>query len=235
MLKRISLFSGLFITIFLLITPEWVTATPLTGCLKHKGNLYRVNPGTEPVKPCKGKDTQVTWGDGGGAQFVLKDNSGNPFGTVVTVGIDTQSMPFEGDLFVDPRRVLTRVNFLNGVGAMVPVAIRVFPTQIMFHHRVLYLTADCTGDGFMHQNLRGSGFGPAFAASAIVGEAGEAGERSLYVAVAEPPVERDFNSVSAGGVCIVFGGPLTRLSVPAEELDPDLHTTFPPNYTLDTP
>ena len=257
MSRQELIFGGLLSIFVFILIPAGVKADPITGCVKKfPKTFYKVQIGETPSGPCNFGDEALTWSQEGppgadgldgvdgepgppgeGSQFVLKDNNGNPVGTVVTVGIYTQSMPISGDLYVEPRRVLARVNFINGVGATVPVAISLFPTHIMFHHRVLYQSGNCTGDGFMHQNLRGSGFGPAFAATAIVGKNGPAGERSLYVAVEEVPVARDFNSASAYGNCIPFGITLSQPSVPAELLDPDLHSnlSFPPPYTLEIP
>ena len=172
-----------------------------------------------------------------GPKFIVKDTNGDEVGTIVTIFNDIRffvtgpGTPPQAD----KRSILTRVEFFIGVDESdtVSLGLTVDNASIQFQNRVLYQTVNCTEPVFMPEVLAEADFGPAFTPSAVVGINGPGGERSLYVAVAETAVTRTFNSGSVDGNCTTMNFPINRLSVPALLLDPDLHTTFPPGYTME--
>jgi len=263
-MKTRTLFLTLFTSISILLIAQGLAfADPppvITGCLqKSTGKIYNAQIATIPTLPCSLFDQEISWDQegpagadgvdgqdgeqgppgpaGGGSQFVLMDNDENPVGTVVTITDTVGSFVEDDQVFLSARRIVTtRVEYLNGVGATVPVAFRVGPNRLLNHNQVLFESGDCSGTGYMADILLNNvEMGPAITQSAVVGDTGPNGERRLYVPVAEPPQNRNFNSFSEV-VCNSFiNNPANILSVTAEEIDPDMYATFPRPYTLEAP
>ena len=57
--------------------------------------------------------------------------------------------------------------------------------------------------------------------------------RKLYVAERVPAVMRDFLSSFTRALENCNDDPQSALSIPVKVLDPDLHSTFPPPYSLE--
>ena len=87
-----------------------------------------------------------TGGGGGAPQFILRASNGNEVGTVVTISGDNTSaiFPFPDLLFVENKKILTRVEFPTG-GNSIPIGLRVEPAGIRFQHQLLFKEPNCGG------------------------------------------------------------------------------------------
>ena len=142
--------------------------------------------------------------------FTVLDSSDQEVGRVITTFSRSAHVLLE---ISSDRRVILQAN----------------ESGIVDLRNVFFETPDCSGTPWI---IKESGFQPASTPfSTLPTNLG----RSLYVATGSPPLEIQIQSTltslfGGAATCEPFGG--TRELLPAELVDPDLHSTFPPPYRL---
>jgi len=176
-------------------------------------------------------------GDSGspaGLPFILKDANGQQVGTITTSqrGVIPGTLPAVNSIIASTRVTISTPNGEKSI------LLRVTQNQILGPGRIFFSDPDCQGNAFI-QLVNNSNetilevFPPAFNNRYVIAKLGD--ERLLYFTTDETPVQTPFQSQAAkddaNNDCFTAGGsdPL----VPAFEGDPDLHTTFPPLFTLE--
>ena len=107
------------------------------------------------------------------------------------------------------------------------------PDGVRFQHTVLFDGVDCNGNAWLEAlHVLSEVFSPAFDAAAVVPDLQNENAPMLYTNSDDLPQDIFIVSGLSDSGC---GDAANRVIsvVPAELLDADLHTTFPPPYTLE--
>ena len=180
-------------------------------------------------------------GDSGvpaGPKFILKDNDSPPkqMGEIVTIQLFSGA--FSAGAF-SGRQVLTRIPFQDSNGNQRFIGLVVESKEIIYQELVpgvglWFETSDCTLQGYIEYSP-GRQFPTAFQAFSVVGELNQPDVRVLYIAISE--VIQEITAVSLLGPnsngCFTPTIPDQKQVIPVELIDSDLHTTFPPPFTLE--
>ncbi len=175
-------------------------------------------------------------GDSGspaGLPFILKDANGQQVGTITTIQKGVT------DFFGTPTGIIasTRVTISTPNGEK-GVLFKVTPNQILGNGHIFFSDPDCEGNAFVIIFNSGNSpksifevFPPAFNNKYVIATLGD--ERPLYFLTNATPVQTPFESQinPPDDDCFTAFG--SALVVPVVEGDPDLHTTFPPPFTLE--
>jgi hypothetical protein len=160
---------------------------------------------------------------GSDQSLVLRDNAGQVFGIVVDFAGGAVTVIEE---FIDPSS-----------GNLVSVSLQVFPDGVVASGELFFPNDDCSGVGWIRATSPSNGFPNIFQTSTVVGDGfGTGGDvRRLYAAPDNTIRQIVTGSVIFGlNACFDLSGSDERLLDvrEAELIDADLHTLFPPPYTL---
>lgn len=222
----------------------WAAETDITGCLKHNGKLTKFKLGENPKKPCKKKETQVTWGanamdtPGTGAPRLILRDCGN---------LDCGRSPQEVGTVLSALRtdkVLIRVPFQGQGGQTFQVGLRAFPNFLIhdvgernddtgFAFGVFFSGTNCTGQAWL-QSAFETVFQPAFDQAVMIFDDFSSILVPLELYVATSTVASEQTVASSKFESSGCTNAAQSLSVvPAELVDANLADTFPPPYTLE--
>ncbi|MFQ5716792.1 MAG: collagen-like protein [Nitrospinales bacterium] len=153
-------------------------------------------------------------GSAGGPRFILQDSRGQKVGTVILPGI-TGVQAF----------TVVKISTPNGEKNII---LEITPSQILGRGRIFFSDPGCQGNAFARPQDILESFQPAFDPTIIVTLDNK---RPLFFPTNGVPVQTPFESqINDRKTCFTAFG--SEILVPAVEGDPDLHTTFPPPYTL---
>lgn len=192
--------------------------TLIHACLDNKGKPSIVGPNDV----CRITETPTHWAVTAlakGLEFVLLDNLGRQVGTILDIS-QGQSPSILLIVKIQSRNVL----------------LQVYPDQIHLSGTVQFEGPNCTGNPWVNPDFFGSFQSSTLASTRVVfadQSAPEGSRRELWeLDDVEPTDILAFSQLA--GTCNNFPGGLLRENlVPATKLEDDLHTLFPPPYSLE--
>ncbi|HET6521486.1 MAG TPA: hypothetical protein VFG47_16955 [Geminicoccaceae bacterium] len=177
--------------------------------------------------------------------LVLRDAKGDPFGTVLDLDA------FGSDPYLSLLKDFELPAGGNGLNVLLLVKGGTIVGAAGGGSEIYFQSNDCSGPPFLlgfGASLMSDTFTPDFvplasawgrytAAAVVTTDSSGGGARELWVASAETPQEVELFSVlnvhCSPTVPAPEPIPLRALAFPAELVDPDLHESFPPPYTLE--
>lgn len=207
----------------------------VTGCLSSKGKLSNFALGPSPAKPCKGKDTQISFGGEGPEGPPGPPGDEGPPGSSVEL-LDDDDLLIGTVLGVESAgRATVYVSFPFHPRAFVLHSLTSFGDSTFLAEQTAWFTQfECAGPAYAEPGIVLSLRNPEIETAFVVTD--NAGAVRLYIGdEVLATVEVLTKSHLTGGGCNDKDNDPPRDMTPLILLDPDLLSTFPSPHTLDIP